>query len=607
MKFAFVSDNDDMKELVRYVSHLVAQESGNVLSEKQESMVVSRLSKRISDLDMDSSSYTKYLNHNLEKEKDVLISLLTTHYTFFFREFLQFEYLLKNLKNIVDKVKKRGDYKINILSLGCSKGHEVYSLAMFFKYHLKEFPGITFKVLGTDIDSECIRFAKNGVYSFSEIKTIPFAYMTGNWQRGVGEISEFVKIKPILKEHCEFEVLNILDLNKSLGIRKFDIIFCRNVFIYFDQKNIQQIVMNSLKHMEQDAIFVSGLSESLNSLEVDKLVLAPSVYSFNSTGKLLKPVVERELLSKSFIPSPIKMLIVDDSPSVVKILNKIFSDDPDFEVVATASNGVEAMNYLKINKVDAMTLDIHMPEMNGVEYLKNNFAKDHPKVVVVSSASREDQRYAQETLKYGASDFVEKPALNNLMERADEIKNKVKMSFLNDFEGQDHSINEIITKNYLIKNTSNLARFFILNYSDKLKLEKCLIDLKGNQPPIFIFFEGNLNYLETIKNDLKTNFIVSVYENDLIVEENTIYLCDFTRDFKLIFDHLLGRKISLSVFGILSKKVENTLVDLHYDRLQVLIEDNPEINKSAKEFITDIFPWTSFSHVGTEYLVDDKK
>ncbi|MCO4753267.1 MAG: response regulator [Bacteriovoracaceae bacterium] len=597
-----------IESLAAYVSEIVAKDSGNVLGDKQQSMVVSRLRKRLLDLGgLTPTQYAKELETNYKKESSYLISLLTTHHTFFFREVSHFDFVLENLDKLVASAKKRGDNKIRVLSAACSKGQEVYSLAMFLNLHLKKYPGMDFEILGTDIDPECVKIGNNGVYQYQEVKTVPRVYLQGNWQRGTGKIADFVKVKSHLKERCSFDVMNLLTAKRTLQAKKFDLIFCRNVFIYFKRDDIVKIVKDMQKHVHVGGYFITGLSESIKELNIAKQNLAPSVYSFDEPVVVAKPVgvVAPKVqvpVTKSLTPKPIKMLVVDDSSSVVKLLSKIFQNDPEFELVGTAKNGVEAAEFVKNNSVDAMTLDIHMPEMDGVEYLKKHHSSTHPKVVVVSSASREDTRYAQQTLRHGASDFVEKPALNNLKERAEEIKNKIKMSFLNEASSLD-GIDKSFQKDFSIQNCSQKGRLFFGNFSDLKKIKACLNELKGDQPPIVVVFEGNGNYLDMIKDELGSSIGAQVFEEDTALKSNQVYLSDFAGHMGLVKKQLGNNKTSCSVFGICSSKVVDSLLGL--DNAQILLEDLPNINKDLKEVASDVFPWTSFPHVGTEYLAKE--
>lgn len=603
-----LNENYSVEELGTYISEIIEKESGNILDSSKQSMVLSRLKRRLLDLGgLSPQEYRQHLESNYKREITHLVSLLTTHHTFFFREFCHFEFIEAELHNIIQRVRDRGEKKIKIFSAGCSKGHEVYSLAMFLSLHLKRYPGIDFEILGTDIDPASVKVSKNGVYMFKEVKSIPQIYLSGNWQRGTGDISRFARVKKEIKSKCRFDVMNLLGDFSEVKNQKFDIVFCRNVFIYFNQKDIFKIVSKFQDYIHKGGYLITGLSESLKSLDLYKQTHGPSIYSFDKLEEVAPEKIVAEVAApqvevlKSIIPKPIKMLVVDDSSSVVKLLTRIFSSDPDFEVVGSAMNGIEAADFVKDNKVDAMTLDIHMPEMDGVEYLKKNFGKTHPKVVVVSSASREDSRYAQETLRFGASDFVEKPALNNIKERAEEIKNKIKMSFYND--NKDISLSDVdksFSHEFTISDIDMKARVLIGSYSDLPKIEGTLNALEGSQPPVCVFFEGNKNFLDIIKSQLKLKQNIEVYESGAKLKESTVYLCDFKTDFPVLKETFCTRTVSFSIFGICSATVEQEITTL--ENFQLLLEDTPDINMSLREVATDIFPWTSFAHIATEFL-----
>lgn len=612
MSNAFNIDTDDvMDSIVKDVTELIGKESGNVFGEDQLSMVVNRIKKRMLVLGgISSLEYKEHLIKNREEEVKVLLSLLTTHHTFFFREFIHFEFLIGHMDQIVANVKKRGDNTVRIYSAASSRGQEVYSLAMLFKTHMEnKYSGITFCVYGTDIDHESVAYGNNGVYPYNEVKSIPKMYLSGNWQRGTGDISNFVRVKPDLKKYCSFGTGNLLELKKTLGSKKFDIILCRNVLIYFSHQDNEKIVDEIKNYLHPNGILITGLSESLKNIKNAPESLGPSVYTFDAatdvvaTDKSVVSIVEsttRPIASK--IPKPIRMLCVDDSSAIVKLLSKIFEKDPDFEMVGTASNGVEAAEFLKNNSVDAMTLDIHMPEMDGVEYLKKHHHSSHPKVVVVSSASREDTRYALETLKHGATDFVEKPSLNNISERADEIKMKLKMSFLNSGSENVSSIDTEFAKSFVIDDINNKARVLVGSFSNVNTMCSSLKELRGSQPPIFMFFEGNENYLDGIceKVTSAVHMPVCVWDEGVVIKSDNVYICDFKKDMpKLIATHS-DKPVSISIYGQCSKRALQSFID--FNVVQVLVEDSPDLPQDFKDIASDIFPASSFSHVATEFL-----
>lgn len=603
---------ESMNDLAQYISSIIEKESGNILGVKQQSMVVNRLKKRMIDLgNIDANGYLKYLDDNHDSEIQHLVSLLTTHYTFFFREYVHFEFIEKNISTIVSRAKSRGSNKIRIHCLACSRGQEVYSLAMLMDKVLKKYPEMDYEIVGSDIDQESVRYAKNGVYRYDEIIQAPRALLANHWKRGVGEISQYVKVKPSIQEKCLFKVANLLDFTTFKQVHKYDMVFCRNVFIYFDTPTIKKVCTKIKDLLYPQGYLFTGLSESLKTTDMEIYSHETSVYSFDphveavtkeapATEKVLQPIVAAKPEEKK----PIRLLAVDDSKSVLKLLKKIFAKDPDFELIGTAENGVEAEEFLKTNTVDAMTLDIHMPEMDGVQYLEKNYRQGHPKVVVISSASREDSRYAQRTIDLGASDFVEKPTLNNLSQRAEEIKMKIKTAVSSEEDFSPTTVVKSFEKDFKIADVNSKARVLFANYSDREKIKATLKTLNGDQPPVFVFFEGNSNFLNSIKEDMeKTVFLpVKIFDQAADIHPGEVYICDFAADFSKFKESFSSKKSSVGIFGACSNKVVQELLD--WGETHLMAEDTDSLNPGLKDIASDIFPWTSFAHLGTESLAD---
>jgi chemotaxis protein methyltransferase CheR len=420
--------------VVSQVAEVVSDISGIQLGDKQRPMVESRLRSRMLKLKIDSfSMYLDYLNKNLESESQALLSLLTTHHTFFFREFNHFEFLLnKGLAKFVEKARQRKDKTIRIWSAACSKGQEVYSLAMFFRFHLMHMaPDVKFEIWGSDVDSVSVKFAKNGVYKTDELRQSPAMYLDANWVRGTGNVQNFSKAKDHLLASCHFETINLLSCEDFLKNKTFDLIFCRNVFIYFNQGQIQQITKKFMQHLDQDGFLFLGVSESLNGLVSNIETAGPSVYQHKKIQEKLvsakTQVIQMVKPSpKSIVEKPIEVLCIDDSPVIHTLLGKILSPERGFKIGAKASNGREALEILKTKKFDAITLDMDMPELDGVGFLKEFKDRSMP-IVILSSVNRDDLSRAQQAFALGASDYIEKPSSENLSQVSNEIRSKIKL------------------------------------------------------------------------------------------------------------------------------------------------------------------------------------
>lgn len=428
-----MSKNADSAELIEKVvsevSALVSQMAGIQLGPRQSSMVVSRLKSRMLKLGIDQfSGYLKHLKLNVESESQALLSLMTTHHTFFFREFSHFEFLLnKGLGRVIEAVRKRDDKKIRIWSAASSKGQEAYSLAMFLQFHLKQMaPELDFEVIGTDVDPSSVSHAKNGVYKAEELKQSPAMYIENNWIRGKGKVRDFSKVKDPLKAKCHFEVANLLRADAFLKNKTFDIIFCRNVFIYFNQEQIKDCTKNILNHLHQDGFLFLGVSESLNGLGLKIQNCGPSVYEHIPDAKSLSP---KKSFESSYSARPQKMievLCVDDSKSIHALLAKILTKENGFTIKAVANNGLEALDRLKQDKFDVITLDLHMPELDGIGFLKASKGMNRPPVIILSAINRDDPTIAMKAIENGAVDYVEKPSLENLAQAGNEIRSKLK-------------------------------------------------------------------------------------------------------------------------------------------------------------------------------------
>lgn len=609
----------DYLGLIDKVASIVHKISGNRLGEKQAYMVETRVKKRMIELAIkDPNDYIRYIDAHLEQESGILVGLITTHHTFFFREFPHFEILKKRLPDLVAQAKKRGDKTIRVWSAACSKGHEVYSLAMFFEYYLPEVdPSMTFKILGTDIDAESVRIASNGVYHQNEIKEIPMNFLGNHWARGTGDISMYAKVKAPIKAKCDFRPGNLLKINDAVKNEKFDVIFCRNVFIYFEPVQIEEITNGLINHLHPDGIFFSGISEPLSGLKIQVNAIGPSAY-MHKTAPTQQPLELKTttpsaqvltLPTKANVSSPeiYKVVCVDDSPSIMTLLKQILTKDKGFEIVATAINGKDAMEKMKTTKADLMTLDIHMPEMDGVSYLEKNFNKLHPPVIIISSASRSDSDVAMKVLKLGASDYIEKPVLNNLEERGEEIRTKLR-SVAQDFNRKNviSSFDKDNQKQFIIENPEKKIRVMLASISDLPRLKLFFSGLDKSQPSTFVFFEGNVEILEAFAKEHAKDFKQEVIYFDKLetkIQPNKIYFADFRTQYSKISVKYAGYPCSTLIYGSISSHAAKAVAE--WKNTQILLEDLGEKANKAHPLMaysTDVVPATSFPYMSCRYL-----
>lgn len=621
------SGAENFSDLVREVSHLVSQLSGIQLGERQAPMVENRLKTRMLKLGLATpQAYLTYLKEHRESESQALLSLMTTHHTYFFREFSHFEYLqFKVLPVLIEKARARADHKISVWSAACSRGQEIYSLAMFLKFHLANMaPDITFEIIGSDVDPESVKFAANGVYHHNELKEVPVNYMGAHWVRGKGDISDYVKVKDSLKAHCKFQTVNLLNIGSSMGGKKFDFIWCRNVFIYFNQDQIMTCSKSLMSHLYDHGYFFVGISETLTGMALEIQNVGPSIYTHKplqkapakETGKeTAKPLGKEKSTAPVFVPNPaaaydpnylVKVLCVDDSASILTLLKKVLTKESGFEVVATAMNGKEAADVLKKQKIDLITLDIHMPEVDGLAFLKSYYGPKDPPVVMISSVNRDNADVAVKALELGAFDYIEKPTLSNLTTRGDEIRSKLKSAYYNrKMSEQISTFDKTFKKQMHITEPENKRRIVMAGLSDKKSIIRIMKDLEANHPPQFFFFEGAGEALEPFVKHITQasghKNVKFVKEAPQTVEVGVCYFADINLMDK-VRQYSMGLKTSFIVLGVPTQAIANEV--LKWENIHLLIEDQGTQgrNKLLGDICNDFIPVTSYVSISEEFF-----
>lgn len=404
------------------IANIMADETGVHFTNQNDAMVKSRIDKRIIDLKLkDAQEYLTLIKTPGSREKSELISMLTTHYTFFMREKNQFDFLVKALPKIIDRVKKSGRNTIKIWCAACSKGDEVYSLAMVLKKHLPELDtSIKFEILATDICEKSIKHAAKGVYYWKELSKISQDYIHGNWVRGSGDISEFVKVSDELKKNCHFKVQNLVDFDSPEYKESYDIVFCRNVFIYFSAPQITKVLKKFNECVYKKGYLFLGVSESLRSHDGFQN-LGQSIY-IKSNVETNRNIRERAQARK-------KILIIDDSKTVRKLITKCLVDNPGYEIVGEAVDGQDGLDKIKELKPDVITLDINMPKLSGHDVIKLLPKDQKLQTILISSVSKSDGDIVMRCLEDGAFDYLKKPSFEDIFKFKKDLLEKIDLAY----------------------------------------------------------------------------------------------------------------------------------------------------------------------------------
>ncbi|MFC1592389.1 CheR family methyltransferase [Candidatus Omnitrophota bacterium] len=204
------------------------------------------------------SAYSEYLRLLINKpeEYDKLFDVLTINVSEFFRDpevWVSLRVLFDNL--IKNKIQKN-DYSIRIWSAGFANGEEPYSLAILFKDLLKQHPQVSATVFATDIDQRCLKFAQKGEYRKDSVKNVEPEYLKNYFETITGGY----RVKQEIKDMVEFKSR---DLITAEHLEKMDIVFCRNVFIYFSRSLQEQLLMKFYKALVKNGYLIMGKVETI--------------------------------------------------------------------------------------------------------------------------------------------------------------------------------------------------------------------------------------------------------------------------------------------------------------------------------------------------------
>ncbi len=243
------------REFKHYCS-LVYDECGIHLTDEKRQLVNARLSKRLRKLGVEADVYLRIIEQDPE-ERCRLVDAISTNHTFFFREPKSFGH--------IDETCKR------IWCAAASSGEEPYSLAAYcFSRNIHP------SIWATDISTTCLDKARRAVYPIGARDHIPPDILKKCFQKGCNQWSGFIRVRPEIKDMVRFERFNLLD--GKLPDQVFDIIFCRNVMIYFDGPTKEKVVRNLASVLRPKGYFIIGGAESLNGLAHPFKYVEPSVY-----------------------------------------------------------------------------------------------------------------------------------------------------------------------------------------------------------------------------------------------------------------------------------------------------------------------------------------
>ncbi|MEQ8861274.1 MAG: CheR family methyltransferase [Pseudomonadales bacterium] len=252
-------------------ARIVREHAGITLGEGKRQLLSSRLQRRMRTLGLASfSGYRRHLLAHLDEELDEFIHAITTNLTAFFREDHHFQFLDRFFRDCP------AGSSLRLWSAGCSTGEEAYSMAMVFRESQAARRRVALRILATDVDAHCVELARAGIYEEAAASGLDRSRLAAHCLRGIGRNQGSIRIRPEVRELVRFQVQNLLDPWPALGA--FDVVFCRNVVIYFDDASQRMLFDRFADRLKPGGLMVIGHSENLQRVSSRFARLGRTIY-----------------------------------------------------------------------------------------------------------------------------------------------------------------------------------------------------------------------------------------------------------------------------------------------------------------------------------------
>jgi chemotaxis protein methyltransferase CheR len=268
----------DFRKLAKYIE----SELGIRMPDTKKVMLESRLQKRVRHFKLDGfGEYVDFVFSPQGRESELInmIDAVTTNKTDFFREADHFDYLIETILPEAESRFGAGVSRpFSVWSAGCSTGEEPYTIAMVLEEYRAKEPRFSYRIFASDLSTQVLEKARSGIYEAGKAEVVPLSFKKKYMLKGKEPDSSLVRIKPELRAKLSFARINFMD-ERYAADDSFDVIFCRNVIIYFERK-IQELILGRLcAHVRKGGWVVLGHSETLTGMSVPLRTVAPTIYS----------------------------------------------------------------------------------------------------------------------------------------------------------------------------------------------------------------------------------------------------------------------------------------------------------------------------------------
>ncbi|HEY0054559.1 MAG TPA: CheR family methyltransferase [Pedobacter sp.] len=257
------------------LSGFIYSNCGIKLPITKKTMLEGRLHKRLRVLGLSTfKDYSRFLfsAEGIKSELFHMIDVVTTNKTDFFREAAHFEYLANHILPSAGK-----ENVFNVWSAGCSSGEEPYTLAMVLNDFAERNTGFNYNIFGTDISGRVLQAAATAVYAEEKVAPVPLSMKRKYLLKSKNATQKTVRIVPELRSKVTFDRLNFIDGDFST-IMTFNVIFCRNVLIYFDRATQEKVIYKLCKKLEPGGILFLGHSESIANMNLPLTQIQPTTF-----------------------------------------------------------------------------------------------------------------------------------------------------------------------------------------------------------------------------------------------------------------------------------------------------------------------------------------
>ncbi len=271
----------DPREFDR-LSEFISAHCGIKMPYEKKTLLESRLQKRLRTLEFESfSDYCDFLFKGPEGAAEIMLMIdaVTTNKTDFFREPAHFPILTETvLPEFISDCGPVSGQRFTIWSAGCSSGEEPYTLAIVLSEFAAQYPGFQFSIMATDISTKVLDKARLGIYDEGQIAMIPLFLKQKYFMRSKDQEKGLVRIVPGLRSTIQFRRLNLMDEYFAVPEASQDVIFCRNVMIYFERNTQYRLLGRFCRYLRTGGHLFLGHSETVHGLDLPLVRIASTIY-----------------------------------------------------------------------------------------------------------------------------------------------------------------------------------------------------------------------------------------------------------------------------------------------------------------------------------------